>query len=61
MVLKRKTAGARAEAMGRRAGVDLRELGLPAPCPFRRNDLARAWARGYAAGAALPTRGRSEG
>lgn len=40
----------RAELMGWRAGQDLKDLGIPSRCPFRREDLARAWARGYAAG-----------
>jgi hypothetical protein len=39
-----------AEGMGRRAGEALRDYGTPSPCPFPKNEnLARAWARGYAA------------
>lgn len=49
-VRKQKTPAGRAEAMGRRAGEDLRRYGLPTRCPFRRRDLAGAWARGYIAG-----------
>jgi len=48
--LERRGAAGRARAMGRRAGEDLRTLGLPSRCPFRRPELAAAWRRGYVAG-----------
>lgn len=56
------TATRKAEAMGRRAGEQLRNRGVPSGCPvaFRqREDLAAAWRRGYVAGvAAEPGRRR---
>jgi hypothetical protein len=51
------TATRKAEAMGRRAGEQLRDRGVPSGCPFHRDDLAAAWRRGYAAGVA-PAPGR---
>lgn len=50
-VRRRATGPARAQAMGARAGADLRALGIPTRCPFRRPELVRAWARGYLAAA----------
>jgi hypothetical protein len=54
------TATRKAEAMGRRAGEQLRDRGIPSGCPIalrKRDDLAAAWRRGYAAGVA-PAPGR---
>lgn len=50
----------RAERMGWRAGQDLKDLGVPARCPFTRRDLAAAWARGYAAGVAPSSTRRTD-
>lgn len=46
----RRRALEQAAAMGRRAGTLFRDYGIPSRCPFRRDDLARAWASGYAEG-----------